>query len=255
MRRWIVFTLIAAFVLCSVALADDKAEQILESVDKQANQYFDMEYTLTMTVTDAGGNKSVHTLRGYQKGPMRMYQFLEPASSRGMGFLSLDDQNSWVYLPETHKERRVAGHSRNQSFMGTDFAYDDMSITHYNKVYKPSLMSENETSYILELTPRPDQAVGYSKLVVTVDKAKNYICNIEFYNKKGEKEKTQEFTNLYKVDYKGKDGSPMFQWVPGLIIMTTLKDNHKTEAAMTNIKFNTGLSDDKFTVRQLKRME
>ena len=42
-------------------------------------------------------------------------------------------------------------------------------------------------------------------------------------------------------------------WYAAEIEMTDLKKNHKTRMQMSDVKFDTGLSDDEFTIRKLKQ--
>jgi outer membrane lipoprotein-sorting protein len=179
---------------------------------------------------------------GLQKGKKRLYRFLDT----GMAFLSLDADNSWVYLPEEQKIRRIAAHTHNQSFMGTDYNADDMALTRYDETYTPKLLEATDKEYTLELTPKPDKTSAYSKIVLHIDREINAIRRLEYYNPKGEMEKTE-----VRTDYKQIPG----QWYCMSLEITNVKTQHKSIVKMIDPTVNTGLSDDLFTPRQLKRME
>jgi outer membrane lipoprotein-sorting protein len=242
MRRIGLWIAVLTWCLAAPAWAEKSAAEILKTVDDQANQFTDFQCKMTFTTKTGDGPAKVSVLIAHQKGPKRMYHFTES----GMAFLSLDPDTSYVYMPEDKKVRRVAAHSRNQTFMGTDYNADDMATTRYDEVFVPKLLATADAEWTLELTPKPGRESVYSKLVIHVDRERNVLNNLEYYNPKGELEKTE-----IRKDYK-KFGN---QWYCMTIDLANLKANHTTHVEMSDVKFDGGLPDDLFTQRQLKRLE
>jgi outer membrane lipoprotein-sorting protein len=61
-----------------------------------------------------------------------------------------------------------------------------------------------------------------------------------------------------KGNYKVKEAKYTFKkisnyWNSSEIEMTDLKKSHKTKMQMSDVKYDTGLTDDDFTVRKLKQ--
>jgi outer membrane lipoprotein-sorting protein len=236
--------LILVWVLPTYAAKDD-AEDIIKKADERYNLAKDMIMTMKMTVVDKKGETKVRELNMWQKGTMRLIQFTAPAGDKGIAFLAIDANSTFVYLPAYKKIRRIASHVRNQTFMGTDFSYEDMSATHWGVDYSPKLIDQTDTHWTLEMTPRPGAVVGYSKLRLKITKSYYEIERIEYFNDKGEYYKLEERTGFEL--YEGKFRTP------SRMTMTSLKDNHKTIADMVYVDFDSGLTDELFTRRSLKR--
>jgi len=217
------------------------ADEILKKMDDQATSFTDLSIKMTMTTKSADGPEKANKVETYQKGSKRLYRFVDS----GMAFLSLDSDTSYVYMPEEKKVRRIAAHAQNQTFMGTDYNSSDMSVTRYDDIYTPKLV-ETTAAWVLDLTPKSNKTSAYSKIRMTIDKANNYITRMDYYNKKGEMEKTE-----LRKEYRQFNGF----WYTMLIEITNVKNNHKTFAKGEEVKFNAGLDDELFTQRYLKRLE
>jgi outer membrane lipoprotein-sorting protein len=147
-----------------------------------------------------------------------------------------------MYLPAFGKERRISSSVKSQKFAGTDFAYDDMEAKPYAEKYTPKLIKTEADVYVLELTPKSKKS-AYSKLIVKIHKTNYYPTYMEYYDKGNHKIKTA----TYQFEKIGK------YWNAKEIKMTDLKKNHVTKMIMSDVKYDTGLTDDEFTVRKLKQ--
>jgi hypothetical protein len=58
--------------------------------------------------------------------------FLSPSEVKGTAFLQWSHKNApdeqWLYLPDLRRTRRITSDLSNESFMGTDFSYQDLGI-------------------------------------------------------------------------------------------------------------------------------
>jgi outer membrane lipoprotein-sorting protein len=241
-RTFAALLTLACLALALPARAEPSADEILRKCDDQANRMKDLKYTMVIMTKAAGGPEKKYEVIAYQKGPKRLYQFTDT----GMVFLSLDADTSYVYLPEDKKVRRVAAHSRNQTFLGTDYNSDDLAVTRYGDNYAPKLVEATAGEWALDLTPKPGKDPAYSHIRVWIDKEKNVINKLVYFNKKGEEDKTE-----VRSQYKNVNG----QWSPLFIEITGAKTGHRTTISTPNPQYNIGLSDDLFTQRQLKRLE
>ena len=91
---------------------------------------------LTRRVIDAFPDDQLFT---FALGGMRPFgalamEFLSMATPmvRGIGFLQWiaprEPDRQWLYLPSLKRTRQISGGSRTDSFAGTDFSYEDLSI-------------------------------------------------------------------------------------------------------------------------------
>lgn len=222
-------------------------DEILAKVDSVMNAPKDMVAIEKMTLIDQDGTEKVRDIKFYQKGSeRRLVRFLTPADVRGVSFLRLAEDRMYLYMPAFRKVRRIASHVKNENFMGTDFSYEDMSETEYAKDYAARLFKDEPDQYVLELTPKPDADVSYSKLVMTVDKKTFVYIKIDYYSKRGKLEKVLKVENIEKIGG---------YWMGKKMQMETVKSSHKTVVELAQIEYDTGLSDQIFTVRNLKRVE
>ncbi len=225
-----------------VAYAQD-ANEILKKMDDVMYSPKDMTGNNKIILIDKNGKEKIREATMMQKGTdKRLFRFTAPASQAGIATLSLPGDIMYLYLPSFGKERRISTSVKSQKFAGTDFAYDDMEAKPYAEKYTPKLISTEDDVFVLELTPISPKS-AYSKLIVKIHKRNFYPTYMEYYDKGNKKIKVA----VYQFEKIGK------YWNAKEILMTDLKRNHKTKMLMSDIKYDTGLTDDDFTVRKLKQ--
>jgi outer membrane lipoprotein-sorting protein len=219
------------------------ANTILKKMDDVMYSPKDMTGKTKIILIDKAGKQKTREANIIQKGnDKRIFRFTAPASQAGIAVLSLPNDVMYLYLPAFGKERRISSSVKNQNFAGTDFSYDDMESKPYSEKYTPKLIKTEGDVYVLELSPKSPKS-AYSRLIVKVHKTNYYPAYMEYYDK-GNK-KIKEATYKFK-----KIGN---YWNAEEIEMTDLKKNHKTKMLMSDVKYDTGLTDDEFTVRKLKQ--
>jgi outer membrane lipoprotein-sorting protein len=218
------------------------ASTILKKMDNVMYSPKDMTGKNKIILIDKNGKEEIREATVQQKGnDKRMFRFTSPASQAGISVLSLPADVMYLYLPAFGKERRIATSAKNQNFAGTDFSYDDMESVLFSVKYTPKLVKTEADVFVLELTPlnRSD----YSKVIVHINKTNFYPELMEYYDKGNTKIKEAKYTFKKIGNY----------WNASEIEMTDLKKNHKTKMQMSDVKYDTGLTDDDFTVRKLKQ--
>jgi len=208
----------------------------------------DMHATMIMTIVDSHGNKKIREIESWEKNnkdkdDWRVMKFRKPADVKGVGFLVLADDQMYIYLPEFHRIRRIASHSKKESFMGSDFSYEDMGTSGFSKYYEAKLINETPEYYVLELKRKPEADKPYSKIKMWIKKESMLPVKMELYDNSGELTKLAEEV-VKKV---GK------YWIPVKIKMTSVKKGTYTVLEMTNIELDKGLKASIFTKRFLKR--
>ncbi|MBN2361532.1 MAG: outer membrane lipoprotein-sorting protein [Deltaproteobacteria bacterium] len=235
---------LAISTLPSAALADE-AHEILAKVDAAMTKAKDQTSTLTMVLEDAEGKTKERRISLQQKGTqLKMMKFLSPAEVKGVGFLTVSDDEMYLYMPEFDKVRRIASHLKNDTFMGTDFSYGDMGSISYAPKYSAKLIGKDAARATLELTPKKGQESPYGKLTMVVNLERNQPTRVEHFDKAGQLWKVMEYDQVEKI---------AGRWVPRSITMRDLKKKHATRMEMADIAFDTGLKDSAFSQRMLKR--
>ncbi|MEZ5069447.1 MAG: outer membrane lipoprotein-sorting protein [Bacteroidales bacterium] len=213
---------------------------ILKQMDRVMYGPRDMTGTNKLVLIDKSGKEESREALIKQKGSdMRIMRFTAPASQAGISVLALPNDVMYMYLPAFGKERRIAGSIKNQNFAGTDFSYDDMEPIPYSDKYVPTLKGSEGDAYLLELVPK--NRSSYSRILARVHREHFYPLRMEYYDQGGTKIK--EATYVWK-----KVGT---YWSSAEIEMTDLKKGHRTKMLMSDVVFDSGLSDDEFTVRKL----
>ena len=218
------------------------ASTIVGNMDRVLYAPADMTGNHTIILIDKNGKQETREATVMQKGTdKRLMRFTAPASQAGIAVLALPDDVMYMYLPAFGKERRIAASVKNQTFAGTDFSYDDMEPVPYADKYAPKLIRSEGNLFVVELVPR--ERSEYSKIVASINKTHFYPELMEYYDMGGNKIKEAKYTFKKVGNY----------WSSEEIEMTDLKKNHTTRMQMSDVKYDTGLSDDLFTVRYLKQ--
>ena len=175
--------------------------------------------------------------------------FLSPADVKDTGFLSISypddrDDDQWIYLPALQRVKRIAAKNQNDSFMGSDFTYDDMGTRNPNKDVHTLLgtrMVNGQECYIVESIPKVSNK-EFDKTVTCIVKDEWYGLNKE-YHYKGEIIRELTINSLESID--------------GIYVITDMvMKNHdkdtQTRITMHEVSFDNNLDSTIFTDRQLK---
>ncbi|MCK8825387.1 outer membrane lipoprotein-sorting protein [Fuchsiella alkaliacetigena] len=256
MKKYFVLLLVGLLVLSLSGLAtaqeltgNDVLENVEESISADTAQ---ITFSMELHDGDRVRNRKLetYTMDGpdYDKGKVR---FLEPASVEGTGFLTRDphdsdDDDMYLYMPAVGSVRRIAGSDKNNSFVGTDFSYNDLSLlggANYDDDYDATIIEENDEEYLLEIIPT-DEEIEYSYGKMWVQKSNWFPTKVEFYD---------EDEELYKVleneDIKEIDG----YWTAGQMTMSDVQDDTKTVLYLEEIIYDEQLDPRLFTTRNLQR--
>lgn len=234
---------IGSLLLPFSSIFASEGEEILKLVEASISK--DQSSTVKMILKNSSGGIKERVLSMKQKGSdLRLIKFKNPADVKGVGFLVLSESEMYLYMPEFGKVRRIASHIKNESFMGTDFSYNDIGETKYSDDYTSELKSKNEKEIVLSLTPRDLSESDYSNLTMTISIENNYPVKLEYFDKKGEPWKVMTQKDIEKVSG---------YWIAKSVTMSDLKKKHSTTMEISDLQLDTGLVDTDFTRRKLKR--
>ena len=240
MKKLALLTILAIASILTTNAQD--ASELLKKLDQVIYAPKDQKVNIKIIIYDKNGKKKIRKSDSKQMGTdYRLMRFTEPASQRGIAFLSLPNNIMYIYLPAFKKERRIAGQIKTQNFAGTDFSYEDLEAKKFYEKYNPLSAKQNSDNYILELSPK-DKKSAYSKLKITMRKDNYYPLKIEYYNKKGKLVKILKNKKIEKI---GK------YWIATNFVMENLMKKTKTEMIFENISFDNGFTKDDFSVRKL----
>jgi hypothetical protein len=150
------------------------------------------------------------TLQG-KAGDRLLIRFTYPNDIRGTGFLVLEhpdaDDERFLYLPSLGRVRRIAGAETQESFVGTDFTYEDIGGRELDE-YTYAIVDENATWAPPGGTARPvwqlesrrkDPSAQFPRVVSLVLKDLFVVAQAEIYNRRKEQQKTYTVRRLEQV--------------------------------------------------------
>lgn len=231
----------------TVALGAESGPQILQKVDHVLNAFKDGTFVSTLEVKQPDGSSRKYGFTTYQKSPdKRLVRFTSPGDVKGMGVLIENAETMYVFLPGFQRVRRMGTHIKNQTFMGSDFSFEDMSQVSFSPTYDAKIASQDAKTWTLELTAKKGKDPEFPRIKMVVDKTMAVPLRMDYYDAGGKLLKTQ------LRDGYTKDSPEHYQ--PGTVtVIDHRRNDHKSEIVFSSSKIDTGLSDDLFTQRSLIR--
>ncbi len=213
------------------------AEQVMVLRNKQGQESRRQLRVQVLEVSD-DGNKS-------------LFVFDEPRDVQGTAFLihahreDADDQ--WLFLPALRRVKRISSANRSGSFMGSEFAYEDLTPQEVEKFTYEHLRDEpcgDSTCTVTERFP-VDTKSGYSRQVVWRDQTELRVRQVEYYDRKDAHLKTLTMDNYAQFLDR--------YWRPGEMTMVNHLTGKSTVLTWTDYQFQTDLEDGDFSQTALRR--
>ncbi|MCY7297175.1 outer membrane lipoprotein-sorting protein [Alteromonas sp. a30] len=256
------FTLVGiSFMMSASAFAmsaEERGMEIAVEMDKRDTGWTDRTVDMEMILRNAAGKENVRKMRNFQlevtgDGDKSLTIFDEPHDVKKTAFLSFthskvpDDQ--WLYLPALKRVKRVSSANKSGPFMGSEFAYEDISSQEVDKyTYKylrDEPCGENSECFVVEYYPEYENS-GYTRQVQWIDKEIYQARKIEYYDRKDDLLKVLTLTGYqqYLDQY----------WRADRMDMENKQTGKSTTMLWNNNEFKTGLSENDFNKNALKRM-
>ncbi len=258
MIKW--STLLLSLLLSTTVLAETPQQRglaIATAADTADNGWGDSSATMVMTLRNRQGDTTQRKIRNRQlevkgDGDKSLTIFDSPNDVKGTAFLShthatrADDQ--WLYLPALKRVKRIASNNKSGPFMGSEFAYEDITsqeLAKYTYSWLKDEIYDGRESHVIERIPTYKHS-GYTKQIVWIDTTMLQPLKIDFYDRKGALLKT--LTSHEYQQYKEKF------WRPGRMEMVNHNNGKSTTLSWTDYKFGNGFSKRDFDKNSLKRI-
>jgi hypothetical protein len=158
-----------------------------------------------------------------------------------------NDDDQWLYLPALKRVKRIASSNKSGSFMGSEFAFEDIGsqeVAKYSWKYLRDDSIKGEPVFVLERYPASPHS-GYKRQIVWVDQAEYRARQIEFYDRKDSLLKTLTIDDYQR--YLDK------YWRAGTFHMVNHQTGKSTLLQWSHYKFRNGLAESHFTQEALAR--
>ncbi|PMK02574.1 outer membrane lipoprotein-sorting protein [Vibrio sp. 10N.261.55.A7] len=240
-----------------VMASPEKGLEIATERKNRDEGWGDSVSTMEMLLQNAQGESSTRlmqlkSLEVQNDGDKGLTIFEEPRDVKGTAFLNhshtVEADDQWLYLPALKRVKRISSRNKSGPFMGSEFAYEDLSsfeLEKYTFNYVKDEVISSEEAFVLEQVPT-DRNSGYTKQVVWLSKQEYRPLKIEFYDRKGALLKTLTYTDYkqYLDQY----------WRAHTMSMQNHQTGKSTLLTTSEMKFQTGLNDSDFQKNTLKRI-
>jgi hypothetical protein len=145
-----------------------------------------------------------------------------------------DDQ--WIYLPAIKRVKRIATAGKTGPFMGSEFAYEDLTAQEVARYTYKHLRDEpcgGGTCFVVERHPVNTES-GYRRQIIWIDTADFRAWRVEYYDRKGELLKVLTFDGyeLYKDRF----------WRARTMTMQNIQTGKRTVLEWSAYQFGNGLT-------------
>jgi len=236
---------------------EEKGLIIAIEADRRDSGFGDSTAAMIMILRNRHGQESqrklrYRTLEVENDGDMSLTIFDSPKDVKGTAFLNYThkagDDDQWLYLPALKRVKRISSRNKSGSFMGSEFAYEDIASQEVEKYTYKWLRDEifdNHECFVLERYPVDTKNSGYSRQVVWLDKDEYRTWQVEYYDRKNAHLKTLTFSNYQKYNNSF--------WRPDKMFMVNHQTGKSTELQFSDYRFTVGLNPDDFSKNSLKR--
>ena len=243
----------------SATTAEDKGLAIAQEADRRDLGWQDSTADMLMILSNKQGEKSERKIRiksmevgGEDNGDKSLTVFDSPKDVKGTAFLSyshiISPDEQWLYLPALKRVKRISSSNKSGPFMGSEFAFEDLSSFEVGKYTYRYLADEElngQKAFKVEYYPTYKHS-GYKRMISWIDQVEFRVLKTEFYDRKGELLKTLEYS-----DYKQYLGQ---YWRAHTMSMTNHLTEKATQLVWSNYEFKVGLDEGDFNRNGLKRV-
>lgn len=252
--------IIAALLLPGLGMANpsqDKALTIIKQQDEKNSGFNDYTAAMIMTLKTGSGDETVRTLRSGTlevttpgDGDKSYMIFDKPADVRGTAILThshVKNDDQWLFLPAVKRVKRLNSNNKSGPFMGSEFAYEDLSapiVEKYTYNYVREEKCGDMQCHVIERIPAYENS-GYTKNLMWIDTKELRTLKIEYYDRKNTLLKT--LTNTGFKLYKNKF------WRAETGTMINHQNGKSTILISKDMQFGVGLKASAFEPEALEK--
>jgi len=259
MKAWLLAIplLVPMFAVNGAQSPAEKGRAIAVEANRRDSGWGDLRTRMEMVLRNRQGQESRRRIRTRLlevdgDGDKSLLVFEFPRDVKGTALLSYshavkaDDQ--WLFLPAIKRVKRIASANKSGPFMGSEFAYEDLTSQEVAKYHYRWLRDEEldgRLAFVIERRPAYEHS-GYTRQVAWVDKSNYRPLKVDYYDRKNALLKTltvhgyREYLDRY--------------WRPDRMEMVNHQTGKSTTLRWSDYRFKTGLRDRDFDRNALKRV-
>ena len=189
------FTLLG-IALIGANLFATNINTIIASYDK--NTTFETSVVESSLIVKDSFGTSVQEIKAYSRKNGDTLIEITKGPDKGQKVLRLSTA-IFLYYPEANQIIRLQGAALKDSFMGSDFSYEDLSgDDSIINNYTPTLVSEDEESYVVKLEAK-SRKQAYQQQLLTIDKKTFVATSATLMSASGRELRKMESSDIRKV--------------------------------------------------------
>jgi hypothetical protein len=124
-----------------------------------------------------------------------LIKFTRPKEIEGSGLLVIEqpekDDDIWFYMPDLDRAKRIITPERSPSFLGSDFAYEDLhteDMKEYDYERVGTGFRGGKKCFLVQATPKSPKKIretAYGKRIIWIRKGDYFKVREDYYDKKG----------------------------------------------------------------------
>ena len=226
------------------------AKEIIQKADEKGRGRTSTG-SMTLTIIRPDWKRSI-SLKSWTKGrEFSLIYITSPTKEKGQVFLKRQ-KDMWNWVPSIERMIKIPPSMMMQSWMGSDYTNDDLVkesslVVDYTQKLLGNETIRDQKCYKVELTPLPDAAVTWGKIITwtTVDGFNQWKA--EYYDEDGN---LVNLLNAYNIKRMGDREIPT-----RLEIEPVGKKGKKTILEINTMAFNQPISDAFFSQQNMKSIK
>lgn len=231
------------------AIAQDASEIVREAYKKMEGESSRAE--ITMQIIRPNWERSV-SMKSWSLGEdYSLILVTAPARDEGTAFLMRNNE-IWNWLPDVNRTIKMPPSMMSQAWMGSDFSNNDLVressvITDYTYKMLGDSTVNGYDCYKIEMTPKADAPIVWARVVSYISKDEYLNLRVEYFDEDDEMLRVMTGSEIREMDGR---------FIPTRMEMNPIdEEDHRTVITYQDIKFNIDISEDFFSIQNMKRIQ
>jgi hypothetical protein len=204
-------------------------------------------YDTNNTVTEKRWMFDRQGSHGQSKSVLR---FTAPAEVKGVALLIYNHperaSDQWMWTPAIERDRRIAFQDRSTRFFGTDFTFEDLEerdVDQYDHTMLGADTVDGAACWKIQSTHKKTRSSQYTRSIVWIRKDNYTTVRLDNFVK-DEVVRRLLLSNLENIQG---------IWTARLLDMTDLRRGTRTRLSLQQVKYNSFMKDEAFTLQAIRR--
>lgn len=245
----ILMTFFLLIIISSTAIAQNATEIVQKANEKMQGESSEVE--MTMQIIRPSWERSVSMKAWSLNQDYSLILITAPPRDEGSAYLKRENE-IWNWQPSINRTIKMPPSMMSQSWMGSDFSNNDLVreasivVDYTHTLLGDSTISDYD-SYKIEMIPKPEAPVVWGKVITFISKDEYLQLRAEFYDEDSELVRLMEGSEIKEMDDR---------IVPTRMEMIPMDENgHKTVIIYDQMEFNIDISQNFFSIQNMKRVE